>query len=294
MSADILPGHLDKGHMNQQRILIIGGSGFLGSRLCRILHATGKDVAATVRRRSAESLWVQYQQEEFDALPDNFDLVYLLAAHIPYGEMNNYSPLLIDTNLGLPLRVAERFQCARLIYASSVSVYGTPLWQPITEEHPFNRPSAYALSKLAGEVAVAAHSDQVTLRFSSLYGAGMAAKTFLPLIIEQARQTGRITLSGDGARTQDYLHVQDAARMLMVAGEGKATGIYNAVNGRARSNLEVARTVAALMPGVKIVFGGEDRTPSCTYSTEHWREFFPAIDPIELATGVAEMMTHAK
>lgn len=280
--------------MSQQRILVIGGSGFLGSRLCRILRAAGKDVAATVRRRSAESLWVQYQQEEFDALPDNFDLVYLLAAHIPYGEMNNYSSLLIDSNLGLPLRVAGRFRRARLVYASSVSVYGTPLWQPINEEHPFNRPSAYALSKLAGEVAVAAHPEQVTLRFSSLYGAGMVAKTFLPLIIEQAQQTGRITLIGDGARTQDYLHVQDAARMLMVAGEGKATGIYNAVNGRASSNLEVARTVAALLPGVQIDFGGEDRTPSSSYSTEHWREFFPAIDPIELATGVAEMINHAK
>lgn len=279
--------------MSQQRILVIGGSGFLGSNLCRILHAAGKDVAATVRRRSVESLWVQHQHDDFATLPDDFDLVYILAAYIPYGEMNSYSPLLIATNLGLPLRVAEHFQRARLVYASSVSVYGTPLWQPITEEHPFNRPSAYALSKLAGEVAVAAHPEQVTLRFSSLYGAGMTAKTFLPLIIEQARQTGRITLIGDGARTQDYLHVQDAARMLMVAGEGKATGIYNAVNGRASSNLEVAQAVAALLPGVEIVFGGEDRTPSCTYSTEHWREFFPAIDPIDLATGVAEMMTHA-
>lgn len=279
--------------MNQQRILVIGGSGFLGSTLCGILHAEGREVYALDHRQNSGLPWEQYPAEALDTLHDDFDLIYLLAAHIPYGAMNTFSTPLIQTNLGLPLRVAERFQRARLVYASSVSVYGTPLWLPLTEEHPYNRPSAYALSKLAGEVAVAAHPEQMTLRFSSLYGAGMTARSFLPLIIEQARQMGRITLFGDGSRTQDFLHVKDAARMLVVAGAGSATGICNAVNGRASSNIEAAQIVAALLPGVEIELGGEDRTPSCAYSTDHWCELFPATATTDLGTGLAEMITYA-
>lgn len=277
--------------MNQRRILVIGGGGFLGATLCRRLHEAGEDVCSLVRQQSEDWPWVQYKAA-LDTLDDDFDLIYLLAAQIPYGEMDTFSPTLVETNLGLPLRVAERFRRARLIYSSSVSVYGTPLWLPMTEGHPYNRPSAYALSKLAGEVAVAAHPEQVTLRFSSLYGAGMTARSFLPLILDQARKTGRITLFGDGSRTQDFLHVKDAARMLAIAGENKATGTCNAVNGRAISNLEAAQTVATLLSGVEIVFSGEDRTPSCAYTTDHWNELFPAIDTTDLATGLAEMLTH--
>lgn len=279
--------------MKQRRIIVIGGNGFLGSTLCRFLHAAGDHIFSIDRQESAGRPWVQYPAEFLDNLSDDFDLVYLLAAYIPYGEMNAFSFSLIESNVNLPLRVAQRFQRARLVYASSVSVYGTPLWLPINEAHPYNRPSAYALSKLAGEIAIAAHPNQITLRFSSLYGAGMTAKSFLPLIIEQARQKGRITLFGDGARTQDFLHVSDAARMLVAAGAGSVTGICNAVNGRGISNLEVAQSVATLLPGVEIVFSGEDHTPSFSYSAEHWYELFPAIATTDLATGLAEMITHA-
>ena len=277
----------------QKRILIIGGGGFLGKTLCKIFHVDGAAVFSLDDRNIDQEDWEQYPAKDLDTLADDFDLVYLLAAHIPYGAMNTFSPTLIQTNVDLSLRVAQRFQGARVIYASSVSVYGTPLWLPMTEEHPYNRPSAYALSKLAGEVAVAAHPDQVTLRFSSLYGAGMTARSFLPLIIEQARLKGEITLFGDGSRTQDFLHVNDAARLLMAAGQGKGTGIYNAVNGHATSNLEAAEIVAGLCPGGKIVFKGEDTTPSTAYSTEHWHAHFPMIEMTDLATGLREMMNYA-
>lgn len=276
--------------MDQRRILVIGGGGFLGRILCDLLRDAGHEVIPLNRRPNPDWTEIQYCAENLDSLDDSFDLVFLLAAHIPYGEMNCYSPRLIETNLGLPLRVAQRFRNARLVYASSVSVYGTPLWLPMTEEHPFNRPCAYALTKLAGEIAVAAHPNQVSLRFSSLYGAGMKARTFLPLIVEQARRTGRITLFGDGARTQDFLHIRDAARMLAVAGTHTATGIFNAANGRAISNLEAAQTVAALLPGVEIVFSGEDCTPAAAFAMGRWHESFPAIDTIDLATGLAEMI----
>lgn len=280
--------------MMQKRILVIGGSGFLGSTLCRILHAAGDQVFAIVRQPDAEKPWAQYPVGALNTLPDDFDLIYQLAAHIPYGAMNSFSPALIESNLSLPLLVARRFQRTRLVNASSVAVYGTPLWLPVTEDHPYNRPSAYALSKLAGEVAVAAHPEQITLRFSSLYGAGMTARSFLPLIIEQARQVKRITLFGNGSRTQDFLHVRDAAQMLVVAGAGKGTGICNAVNGRAISNLEAAQTVSVLCPGVEIVFTGEDSTPSCAYSSDRWHALFPPVDTTDLVTGLQEMIAHAE
>lgn len=227
---------------------------------------------------------------EIDSLNELFGVVYLLAAHIPYNAMNRFTQKLLESNVALPLKVAEKFSYARLVYISSVSVYGGPLMQPIDETHPFNNPSAYGLSKLAGESAVSAHADHIILRLSSLYGVGMNSMTFLPQIIKKALQSGQITLFGDGERKQDYLHVNDAARMIQAAGNSKEPGIFNLVNGTPVSNNEVALTVSNVLGGVEIVHAGDDQTPDTTYSSRKWKSVFSVLPEVDFFSGVGEML----
>ncbi len=272
--------------------MVIGGAGFLGRQLCRLLTESGRDVLCVARRRPEGWAGALADPAELIRLDDAFAEVYLVAAVVPYGRMNAFSLEMNRANVALPLEVVERFARARLVYASSVSVYGQPLCRPIAEDHPFNNPSAYALSKLAGETVVRAHANHAVLRLPSLYGPGMTPTTFLPAIIRQARQTGRITLLGDGARRQDYLHVRDAAAMLAAAGSSGAVGVFNAVSGVAVSNLEVARTVAELAGGAEIVFSGEDATPSCVYAAGKWQAAFSIRPSVALADGLRELMAH--
>lgn len=274
----------------KRRAMVIGGAGFLGRHLCRILADSGRDVLCVARRSPEGWRGPVADPSELGRLGGDFSEIYLVAAVVPYGRMNEFSVEMNRTNVELPLRVVERFGGARLVYASSVSVYGQPLCQPVGEDHPYNNPSAYALTKLAGEIVVRAHVNHAILRLPSLYGPGMTAATFLPAIIRHARQTGRITLLGDGSRRQDYLHVRDAAAMLAAAGSSTTVGVFNAVSGVAVSNLEVARTVAKLAGSVEIVFSGEDATPSCTYAADKWRAAFTLRPTVALDDGLRELM----
>jgi UDP-glucose 4-epimerase len=274
-----------------ERVLVVGGSGFIGRRLCRALREAGREVALLGRTRQPEGPAEQYTLGELGAMPDDFRTVFLLAAAIPYGRPDVLTPELVAANALLPARVAAAFRDARLVHASSVSVYGAPLRLPATEEHPFNNPGGYGLSKIAGEVAAGAHPNHVILRFSSVYGRGMTAPTFLPRLLEQLRRQGRITLYGDGSRRQDYLHVGDAVRMLLAAAEGDAVGIFNAVRGVSVSNAEAAATAIELAGGGEIVFTGADPSPSWDYSAAKWERCFAALERVDLRAGLREMLS---
>lgn len=279
---------------NVKKCLVIGGGGFLGRHLCRCLIASGMDV--TVAARSIPDLWdgPPVSLSDISTLDTEFDVVYLLAAHIPYGAMDRSSNELLQANIVLPLMVAEKFSTIRLVYISSISVYGTPLMIPVDEDHPFNRPSAYGLSKLSGECAVSAHPDHIILRLSSLYGTGMRKSSFLPVIIDDALRFRQITLFGDGGRKQDYLHVKDAARMIRAAGDSSVSGVFNLVNGDPASNLEAARTVAAVLGDVTIVHKGEDHTPDTIFSAQKWKSVFPVLPEVALCSGIREMLAYEK
>src|SRR5690606_21925531 len=99
---------------------------------------------------------------------------------------------------------------------STVSVYeGIQDGRLIDESTPVSASTPYALSKLWGEQIVSKQRDFAILRLSSVYGAGMTPHTFIHRIIQQALDTGRITIFGRGDRLQNYIYVDDAANMLM-------------------------------------------------------------------------------
>jgi len=270
--------------------LVIGSNGFVGKRLVAALLERNESVQGVSRSISAEASIPTCRSGQLDGLPQNFDCVYLPAAVIPYGALDRATSELIDSNISLPLKVVERFASSRLVFASSVAVYGVPLTTPIDETHPLNRPSAYGLSKALAERIVAAHENSITLRFSSIYGPGMAAPTFIPKLIARGRTEGRLVLYGDGSRLQDYLHVDDAVRMLLAAGDASHTGIFNAVHGVSISNRAAAEIISHRLGGIPIEFAKEDDSPSFVYSREKWEDAFEIRPQIGLAGGIRRMM----
>ncbi len=267
--------------------LVLGASGFLGTSLCELLASEGVDAASRVSG-PAERLH-HFDIQNLEQIPQDYTHVYHLAAEIPYGSMEVISRSMVEANVGLTERVVQHFPRSRIIFASSVSVYGTPCRDCIDESHPFNQPSAYAMTKLAAETVVSSASDYCILRLPSLYGVGMKQPTFIPRILEQARNHGTIRVFGDGSRKQNYLHVRDAALMFKTAGESNCRGAYNAVAPRSHSNKEVAELVAQLC-GAKVVYENEDRSPSYEFSHSRWKEAFGVLPGISLQEGLSELV----
>lgn len=250
-------------------VLVVGSRGFLASYLIKLLAET----RATLNLCSSERHEIPdgvnwFPVSRLTEVKQSYDVVFLLSAKIPYGAMNLYNRELIETNIGLTSLVSKQFPASRLVFSSSVAVYGKSDYQPIDEAHPHMQASAYGLSKLAAETIIRCQQQFAILRFSSLYGADMREKTFMPLAIRQALSKGSIEVFGDGKRLQNYLHVSDAANLLLEAATHRDNYLCNATADSSISNTDLATLISEQIDWSQVEYIGEDNSASYVYSNK--------------------------
>ncbi len=240
-------------------IVVTGASGPLAQEVIPPLSARHFVIGVT-RQRSTEGLHsssaVRYYGWDFFERPDlqSVHAVVHLAACVDFSQTLKTIVECVRTNV---LKTAEvvhfckRRKVARLIYASTVSVYrddGTA-WK--TEESPIGPSSAYAASKLMGEFAVQAAGEgieAVVLRFAGIYGQGDRWQPVLNGFIQQALRGGPIHVVGPENR-RDYIYVKDAAHAVVSAVGQSATGVFNVASGYGQKVGEMAGLVSQVLGG---------------------------------------------
>lgn len=265
-------------------VLITGARGFLAREIARQSPPDWR-LAGLLGSRTERAFPGAERFERLHASPEGFgdadahpDVVLHLAACIP-RDMHRFDPRLIASNVELPAQLVRLHPGARHVLASSVSVYGLPASLPISIDTPAVPATPYGWSKLAAESVVRMAASHAVLRLSSIIGPGMRDDSFVPSIVAQAR-AGRITILGDGSRTQDYIDVRDAARMCIAAARHAANFVTLAVSGRPRSNAGVGEALASLT-GAELGFAGSDASPSFAYTLEGAMEPAPGLHSLE-------------
>jgi UDP-glucose 4-epimerase len=243
-------------------ILVTGGHGLLGSSAVPLLarNIPGAEILVVTRSEKQrrpessqittihgdlrdENLWVR--------IPATITHVFHLAGVIPWKAEDRFKASLVTDNL---LPIANLIQQSRswpnlqqIVYSSSVSVYA-PTEKFLDEDSPRQPVNLYGASKLAGEELLRCMESvgvrTVSLRLSSLYAHGQYEGTVLPIMVSRARQRQNITIFGDGTRTQDFLHCEDAARALLLCLEKEAQGVYNVGTGTPVTMTELAQTAS--------------------------------------------------
>jgi UDP-glucose 4-epimerase len=184
------------------------------------------------------------------ALPKTITHVFHLAAVIPRVEVERKRASIAKDNL-LPLLHLIEFSRAwpnlqQVIFSSTISVYAKT-GIPLTEDSLKGPSDFYGASKLAGEHLLhCLESDGIRvvhLRYSSLYGYGQYQGTVLPLMVHGAIQKREIVVYGEGKRTQDFLHVKDAALANFLAYEKEARGVFNIASGISITMQSLAETI---------------------------------------------------
>jgi UDP-glucose 4-epimerase len=277
------------------KLLIVGANGALGRRTAECALRQGMLVDAVIHQRRdclPDGLGVVVPETELESLgPNSYAAVLITSGFIPYGRMDAPDARLADVNIELPLRLSRAFPDARLVYASSVAVYGEPT-EVLSESSPFSGPSLYGLSKLAGEAVVHQHSSFAIVRFSSLYGVGMSGQTFLPRIVSVARAGGPIELYGDGSRLQDYLHLSDAAALMVEAAKARDDRTYLGVFGESLSNLDAANEIASIFPDCQVTHVGRDDSPSYVFDASATRAALAFRPQMSFREGIRELAQH--
>jgi UDP-glucuronate decarboxylase len=264
-----------------KRILVTGGSGFLGSHLCERLLREDHEVLCvdnyfTGRRENIEHL---IGHKRFDLMRHDItfplyvevDQIYNLACpaspvHYQFDPVQTTKTSVIGAinMLGLAKRVK-----ARILQASTSEVYGDPAVHPQTEDYwgnvnPIGIRSCYDEGKRCAETLFFDYNrqhklDVKVMRIFNTYGPRMHPNDgrVVSNFIVQALKGENITIYGDGSQTRSFCYVDDLIDgmvRLMNSRDG-FTGPVNVGNPGEFTMLELAEKVLTQVGGPsKIVF----------------------------------------
>ena len=223
---------------------------------------------------------------DLDKQEDVFDLIY-----ISVGNFTLNNEQLIHTNLDIPKKVLQKFKSSRVIFMSSISIYGNHQ-EMITLTSSSSKPTLYGFSKLKGEAIVSKHPKYSIIRFTNLYGIGMNEKSFITNIIKDGLTQKKITLTNRGERKHDYLHVEDAADLCIKVGENNENRIYLGATGISFSNLEIAQIIQKLIPGCEIEFRDGETAPSYFFEVDNTMEKLEWKPQKKLEEGLKELVEY--
>jgi len=217
-----------------KRVLVTGGGGFIGSRVCERLVEAGAETRALVLYTSSGTAeWLDTspvraevdirrgdladRDSVMDAVRDCEIVLHLGALiAIPYSYAAPESYVRVNTLGTLNVLQAVR-ECgvARMVNTSTSEVYGTARFTPMTEEHPLQAQSPYAASKIAADKLVESFHlsfgvPAVTLRPFNTFGPRQSARAVIPAVAVQALSGTTVNL-GATRPTRDFVFVDDTA-----------------------------------------------------------------------------------
>ena len=238
--------------MENARVLVTGGAGFIGSNLANHLAADNDVVAVddlhlgTPENLSDDVEFVDASVLDDDLPTEGVDVLFHLAAYSSYTMAEENKRAATRVNVEGFVNAVEQARdegCDTVVYESTSSIYGSRT-DPSPEELPVEARTCYEASKLAREQygEYFHHHYNMTLaglRFFSVYqGYGGAEKHKGEYANTVAQFTHKIAngerpnVFGDGSQTRDFTHVHDIVRGIELAADHRLQGIYNLGTGQ--------------------------------------------------------------
>ena len=196
------------------KIIIFGGSGFLGSHVADVLTQRGFDVI--IYDKTASPYLIKAQQMIVGDILDSkavgnavkgCDYVYNFAGVADIAEAFKNPVRTVEVNILGNARIVQAcvdHKVKRFIFASSLYVY--------SDLASFYRSSKQSCESIIEEYQKLYHLDFTILRYGSLYGPRAGEDNFFYKIIKQCIEEKKILRKGDGEEMRDYINALDAAR----------------------------------------------------------------------------------
>jgi nucleoside-diphosphate-sugar epimerase len=243
--------HLQATATSPTRVVILGGTGFLGRDLLERLNACG--IEALGLSSHDLDLTATEAADRLQALLRPSDALVFAAALTP-DRGKDTRTMMRNLAMGENVSAAlERSPCAHIIYVSSDAAYADDS-TPITESMPCAPNTLYGLMHRTRELMVAqaarrTNSPMLVVRPCAMYGAADTHNSYGPnRFVRSALTDGRIVLFGQGEEKRDHVAVGDVSRLILNCLTRRTTGTLNVATGQAVSFADVADRIGALWP----------------------------------------------
>ena len=255
-------------HNRDQAVLVVGGAGYIGSHMVKLLVDEGYRVVVLDNLSTGHRQLVTggsfvkgnlgdtaILDQIFDS--ENINAVMHFAAFSLVGESVQVPMKYYRNNLAETMSLVEamiRHDVKRFIFSSTAAVYGEPEKVPIEEDHPCRPTNPYGNTKLAvermlGDCDRAYGFKSICLRYFNAAGAHVSGEIgemhepeshLIPLALRSALTSTAVKIFGtdypneDGTCVRDYVHVSDLAQAHLLAlqalNDGCGSAVFNLGN----------------------------------------------------------------
>lgn len=242
-----------------RRVLITGGTGFIGSHLRDLLENDFEVVTVDCRKKWDGDVVLDLTcKDEVSKAIDNglfggkIDVVVHLASRLVGTENPNDTSVLHD-NIRMAENIAylaEVLSVDKLVHASTMAVYpnrsGTYNEESVAVTSQ-NAECLYGLSKICSEQLLdfflLKHAVKtVHLRFAQVYGAGMRNDRVMSHMEQELESTNAITVFGNGERVSNFIPVKEVVASIHHFITNDSEGTFN-VGGEQLSYLQLAQRI---------------------------------------------------
>jgi UDP-glucose 4-epimerase len=253
------------------RVLVTGGSGFIGSHVVDKLRLRGHEPVIYDLRPSP---WHGPEQEtvlgsitDREALEralNDCDAVAHLAAVADVNDVHAepYDAERVNARGTVTvLEAARRAGVRRIVYASTIWVYSDCAEDEVNEDTLLPPPShLYTSTKLAGELYCKSYQelygiDYTILRFGIPYGPRAREAAVIPAFVNKAFKGEPLTLAGDGLQSRKFVYVEDLADGVALGLADVASNrVYNLASDETTTIKQIAENVQRLIGNTEIVY----------------------------------------
>jgi len=233
------------------RVFVTGNRGFVGTNLIKKLK--NKIHIVPTDQSNHERIDI-LKRDQLHMLEDTDVIIHLASkTSVPNSTINPYETYLTNIMGTLNILDFARHNNIRKIINISTYIYGKPHYIPIDEKHPVKPHSPYTKSKLIAEKLCEYYTedygmDIVSLRPFYIYGPSPNEVSFIPSIIKQIKEDGRVILSNKYTK-RDFLFIDDFIDLIykILSNFPKGYNAYNVGFGKSYSLEKVVEIIKEIL-----------------------------------------------
>ena len=296
------------------RVLIFGGAGLIGTALTKKFLSEGNEVIV-IDNLSTGTEPVAHPQltyikldittplSQWTTIPNGIDLIYHLAFPTALCDRKIENQYVEVCTIGM-LNILEfaRKSCQKIIYGSSISVYGDAKTLPISEKTNTNPILLYGVHKLLNEQYLQLYHTNYNIqyqiiRISDVFGEGDRRKNAINSFIQNSIAQKNIEINGDGNQVRTCTYHKDIANGLFLVSQKPFTNdTFNLSGDEAITMNELAKKIQNLCSSSNTIIHHVERIDNRNYIFDNHKfiDYFGRFEIFGLEKGLQNLISHYK